>query len=144
MLRAVLDANVLASALIRPQGPPGRIVARLLEDQDFILVISDAILAELRRCLSYPRVRKYITATNNELDLWVTALGLLADVVEGRIVVSAVSDDPDDNKYLAAALEGRAEIVVSGDTHLLDLHEYEGIRIITPRAFLDLLKREAK
>jgi putative PIN family toxin of toxin-antitoxin system len=144
VLRAVLDANVLASALIRPQGPPGQIVARLLEDQGFTLVISDAIFAELRRCFSYPRVRKYITATDEELDLWVTALGLVADVVEGKVVVSAVSDDPDDNKYLAAALEGRAEFVVSGDAHLLDLHEYEGIRILTPRAFLDLLQREAE
>jgi putative PIN family toxin of toxin-antitoxin system len=144
VLGAVLDANVLASALIRPQGPPGRIVARLLEEQDFTLVISDAILAELRRCLSYPRVRKYITATDDELDLWVTALGLVADVVEGKMVVSAVSDDPDDNKYLAAALEGRAEFVVSGDAHLLDLQEYEEIRSVTPRAFLDLLKKEAE
>jgi putative PIN family toxin of toxin-antitoxin system len=144
VLRAVLDANVLASALIRPQGPPGQLIARLLEDEDFTLVISDSIFAELRRCLSYPRVRKYITATDEELDLWVTALGLVADIVEGKVVVSAVSDDPDDNKYLAAALEGRAEFVVSGDAHLLDLHEYEGIRILTPRAFLDLLKREAE
>jgi putative PIN family toxin of toxin-antitoxin system len=144
VLRAVVDANVLASALIRPQGPPGQIIARLLEDEDFTLVISDSIFAELRRCLSYPRVRKYITATDEELDLWVTALGLVADIVEGKVVVSAVSDDPDDNKYLAAALEGRAEFVVSGDAHLLDLHEYEGIRILTPRAFLDLLKREAE
>ena len=144
MLRAVVDANVLASALIRPQGPPGQIIARLLEDEDFTLVISDSIFAELRRCLSYPRVRKYITATDEELDLWVTALGLVADIVEGKVVVSAVSDDPDDNKYLAAALEGRAEFVVSSDAHLLDLHEYEGIRILTPRAFLDLLKREAE
>jgi putative PIN family toxin of toxin-antitoxin system len=144
VLRAVLDANVLASALIRPQGPPGQIVARLLEDQGFTLVISDAILGELRRCLSYPRVRKYLTATEEELDLWVTALGLAADLVEGRLVVFAVSNDPDDNKCLAAALEGRAEFVVSGDVHLLDLHEYEGIRILTPRAFLDLLQREAE
>lgn len=144
MFRAVLDANVLASALIRPQGPPGQIVARLLEDHDFTLVISDPTLAELRRCLSYPRVRKYITATDEELDLWVTALGLVADIVEGKVAVSAVADDPDDNKYLAAALEGRAEFVVSGDTHLLDLHEHQGIRIITPRTFLDLLEKEAE
>ena len=90
------------------------------------------------------RVRKYITATDEELDLWVTALGVVADVVEGRLAVSAVPHDPDDNKYLAAALEGHAEFVVSGDAHLLDLHEYEGIRIVTPRAFLDLLKRAAE
>jgi putative PIN family toxin of toxin-antitoxin system len=142
--RAVLDANVLASELIRPLGPPGRLIARLLGDHGFILVTSDAILAEFRRCLSYPRVRKYLTATDEELDLWVTALGLVADVVNGSVTIAAVPDDPDDNKYLAAALEGRADFVVSGDAHLLDLHEYEGIHMITPRTFLDLLRREAK
>lgn len=143
MLRAVLDANVFASALIRPQGPPGQIVMRLLEDQVFVLIVSAPILEELRRCLSYPRVRKYVTATEEELDLWVAVLGLVADMVEGARSVSAVVADPDDNKYLAAALEGRADVVVSGDRHLLDLGEYEGVRMVTPRVFLTMLKQEA-
>jgi len=142
VLRAVLDANVLASALIRPQGPPGQIVTRFLEDHAFVLVVSAPILEELRRCLSYPRVRKYMTVTDEELDLWVTALGLIADSVEGAASLSAVVADPDDNKYLVAALEGRADFVVSGDRHLLDLGEYEGVRIITPRAFLPMLQQE--
>ena len=142
MLRAVLDANVLASTLIRPQGPPGQIVTRLLENQAFTLIVSAPILEELRRCLSYPRVRKYMKVTEEELDLWVTALGLVADVVEETRSVSAVVADPDDNKYLAAALEGRADVVVSGDKHLLDLGEYEGVRIVTPRVFLTMLKQE--
>jgi len=60
VLRVVLDANVLASALTRPQGPPGQIVTRLLGDQTFALIVSTPILEELRRCLSYPRVRKYV------------------------------------------------------------------------------------
>ena len=77
-----------------------------------------------------------------DTQLWVTALGLVADVVEETRSVSAVVADPDDNKYLAAALEGRADVVVSGDKHLLDLGEYEGVRIVTPRVFLTMLKQE--
>ena len=142
MLRAVLDANVLTSALIRPQGPPGQIVSLLLEQQGFELIVSEAILAEFRHCLAYPRVRKYLTATDEDLDLWVTALGLVADVVKGERLLNIVADDPDDNKYLVAAVEGRADYLVSGDNHLLDIREYEGIRIITPRKFLTILKRE--
>ena len=46
---------------------------------------------------------------------------------------------PDDHKYLAAAIKGRARFVVAGDTDLLDLKEYDGIRIVSPRVFLDLL-----
>jgi hypothetical protein len=83
-----------------------------------------------------------MTVTDEELDLWVTALGLIADSVEGAASLSAVGADPDDNKYLVAALEGRADFVVSGDRHLLDLGEYEGVRIITPRAFLTMLQQE--
>jgi len=53
--------------------------------------------------------------------------------------VKDVSKDPDDDEYIAAAMEGRAGFVVAGDSDLLDVKEYEGIRIITPRAFLDLI-----
>lgn len=142
MLRAVLDANVLASALIRPQGPPGQIVIRLLKEHAFELVVSTPILEELRRCLSYPRVRKHLTATDEGLDLWVTALGLIADSVEGAVPISVVVADPEDNKYLAAALEGRADFVVSGDKHLLNLGEHEGVQIVNPRTFLTMLEQE--
>jgi putative PIN family toxin of toxin-antitoxin system len=140
VIRAVLDANVFVSALIRRQGPPGQIVARLLEDRAFELVSSDSIFAELRRCLSYPRVRRRIAATDEEMDLWIAALDLIAEPTEGTLEVHAVASDPEDDKYLVAALEGRAHFLVSGDAHLLDLRTYEGVQIVTPSAFLRLLK----
>jgi predicted nucleic acid-binding protein len=64
---------------------------------------------------------------------------LLSEWVAGDYPVSAASADPDDDKYLAAALEGRAAHVVTGDPDLLALGEYEGIRIVSPRVFLGLL-----
>jgi putative PIN family toxin of toxin-antitoxin system len=84
-LRAVLDANVLISALIRPAGPPGRIVVRLLRDRAFELVASPATLDELRRSLRYPKVRKYLDLSVAEIDLWVVALRAVAVIVEGRV-----------------------------------------------------------
>ena len=62
MFRAVLDANVIISALIQPKGPSGRILTSLLQRNSFELVVSSTILAEVRRSLSYPKVRKYIEA----------------------------------------------------------------------------------
>jgi hypothetical protein len=53
--------------------------------------------------------------------------------------MSAASVDPDDDKYLAAALEGRATLVVTGDPDLLALEEHQRVRIVNPRAFLGLL-----
>jgi hypothetical protein len=140
VIRAVLDANVLASAFIRPQGPSGRILQLFLEQNRFELVLSTAILQELGRVLFYPRLRKELHATDDEIRTRVAALGVLADLAEGNLQVQAVKEDPDDDKYLAAALLGRANLLVSGDHHLLDLKEYQGVRILKPRQFLDLLE----
>ena len=140
MLRAVLDANVLVSALIRPKGPPGQIVVRLLRDRAFTLVTSVAILSEVRRSLAYPRVRKHLIASDDDLDLWVASLALVGEPVAGSLRIAAVAEDPEDDKYIAAALEGRAQFVVTGDAHLLALKTYEGVRMVTPRVFLGLLK----
>jgi predicted nucleic acid-binding protein len=52
--------------------------------------------------------------------------------------VRAVEDDPDDDRILECAVEAQAQIVVSGDHHLLALQEYKSILIVTPRRFLEL------
>ena len=142
-MRVVLDANIFASALMRPQGPPGQILRLCLHQRAFELVLSPTILEEVGRVLGYPRVRKRIIASNRDLELWLAALEAVAVPVEGALETHAVAADPEDDKYLAAAVEGMAELVVSGDNHLLALGSYQGIRIVTARAFLDLLKRLA-
>ena len=136
-MRVVLDANVLVRALIRPKGPPGQILDRLLRGEDFGLVASPAMLDELRGALHYPRVRKYLPLTQDETDLWVDALQAIAVVVEGRPSRRVIAADPGDDIYLFAAVDGLADYIVSGDRHLLDLGEFEGIPIVTPRVFLD-------
>ena len=138
-MRAVLDANVIVSGLMRPQGPPGQILARLLGDAAFELVASPATLGELRRSLGYPKVRKYLRLRQEELDLCVDALGAVAVLVEGKVTRRVVKADPSDDIYLAAATDGLADYIVSDDRHLLDLMEHEGIPIVAPRAFLKLL-----
>ena len=139
MLRAVLDANVYASALVKPGGPPGRILHLLFADRAFEVVLSGSILVELRRCLDYPRLRKHITLTDPEMDRWILALELIADMVTPSREIRAVPDDPDDDHILSAALEGRAAFLVTGERHVLALGEYEGVRIVTPAAFLKVL-----
>ena len=139
MLRAVLDANVFASALVKPDGPPGRLLHLLLADRAFEVVLSESILVELRRCLDYSKLRKFIQITDEEIDRWILALELIADTVTPRREVHAVPDDPDDDHLLAAALEGRAAFLVTGDRHVLALGEYEGVRVVTPAAFLKIL-----
>jgi len=138
VIRAVLDANIYVSAAVRPQGPPGQIVDRFLRGGAFEIVMSQAIVEEVLRALTYPRVRKYIQP-GLDAELWFEDIVVLSHLVAGEREFEGVSKDPDDDKYIAAAIEGRAGFVVAGDSDLLDLKEYEGIRIVSPRVFLDLL-----
>ena len=68
---------------------------------------------------------------------------LLADLVAGGTDLSGVCEDPDGDKYLVVALDGRADFVVTGDQGFLALEAYEGVQIVTPRAFLEILRSEA-
>jgi putative PIN family toxin of toxin-antitoxin system len=129
----------MISALIQPKGASGRILKSLLESNSFELIVSLAILAEVRRSLSYPKVRKYIKTSDEELDLWVASVELIAQPVDGKLRIHAVAADPDDNKYIEAGVEGLVQFDVTGDKHLLSVKSYEHIRIVTPRVFVDLL-----
>ncbi len=138
MIRAVLDANVYVSAAVRPEGPPGLIIDQFLRGEAFEIVMSQVIVDEVLRALAYPKVRKYIRP-GLDPELWFEDIVVLSHLVTGERQLEGASKDPDDDKYLAAAIEGRAGFVVAGDSDLLVLKEYDGIRIVTPRVFLDLL-----
>lgn len=137
MLRAVLDANIFVSAALRPQGTPGLVIGRFLSAAAFALVLSPVIVDEVLRALAYPKIRRALG--RGDARLWFEDIVVLADLVAGDVELSGVCADPDDDKYLAAAIEGHAAFVVTGDRALLGLREHEGVRIVAPRAFLDLL-----
>jgi predicted nucleic acid-binding protein len=61
----------------------------------------------------------------------------LAQVVEPRDALGVIDDDPDDDRVLECAVEGRADMIVSGDRHLLKLAKYQGVPIVTVRQFMD-------
>lgn len=142
MIRAVLDANVYVSAAVRPEGPPGLIIERFLRGGAFEIVMSQPIVDEVLRALNYPKVRKYIRPGLNP-ELWFEDIVVLSEFVAGDHEVAGVSKDADDDKYLAAAIEGRAGFLVAGDSDLLDLKDYAGVRVLSPRSFLDLVLGEA-
>ena len=90
--------------------------------------------------LSYPKVQKAARSTVKP-ELWFEDVVVLSQLVPGDVEIPRLSDDPDDDKYIAAAVEGRATLVVTGDPDLLDLGMHEGVRIVSPRTFLDLLEQ---
>lgn len=89
----------------------------------------------------YPKVRKYIKKNDQEIVAWLDAL-----VAHAFLPVclfsydQIVEEDPDDDKYIIAALESRATYLISGDKHLLNLKEYQNVKIVTAVEFLRLLK----
>ena len=117
-LRAILDVNVLISALISPSGSPARLLLAWQEGR-FELIVSPALLAELGRALAYPKLRRLITQEDADAFVaWLSRSALLArDATDPPPIHAA---DPNDDYLLALAAEQRAELV-SGDGHLLAL-----------------------
>jgi putative PIN family toxin of toxin-antitoxin system len=80
-----------------------------------------------------------VALSDRELELKLSRLETIADLVTGKLGLNVVVRDAADLMFLAAAVEARAEYIVTGDADLLTLEEYEGINIVMPLAFLDLL-----
>lgn len=138
MIRAVLDANQFASALIKPGSNPAKVLDCLRENM-FQLVISASIIDEIKRILLYPKLKKIHGLEAEEIDTFLDDLAAFAFITPEELKFTAVPGDPSDDKFLICAVEGKAEYIISGDHHLLDLGNWEGIIIITPREFLELL-----
>ena len=119
---------------------PGQIVATFLSERSFELVLSPKMCGEVDRTLRQKKVRKYL-ADPDETLRWFYDLVVLADMVPDTDHARGVCRDPVDDIVLAAAVEGRAAAIVSGDDDLLALEAYGDIFIMTPRAFLKVLER---
>lgn len=134
-MRAVLDVNVLISALLSRSGAPARLLRAWL-DGHFELVASPILLAELERALSYPKLERRITPTERGefVALLRTAAVVTDDPREPPPVTSA---DPGDN-YLIALAASQDAVVISGDRHLLEL-DARGRTIHRPAEFVSLL-----
>ena len=134
----MLDTNVLVSALISGDGPPGRILASI-KQEGLTLVTSVVQLDELRNVTDRERLRPYIRREEAE-DL-IRNMEAIGVVVTDLPQVNA-SPDPDDNPILATAIAGHADLIVSGDKkHMLALGLIQGIPIITAAAAADWLQR---
>ena len=127
---AVLDSSVIVSAFLSGTGASAEILRLWRQDKAFQVILSDPILAEVIRVLLEHGVADSLVE-----DL-VAALHLLALVTDNLYVVRRVEQDPSDDVFLAAALEGQADYIVTLDRHLLSLKQYHGVQIVHPAFFL--------
>jgi len=135
MRRAVLDVNVLVSALISPTGTPAQVL-ELWRAEKFVLVISEPILDELERVMAEPRLRRRYALTPSRVARLLLGLRRFAIATPGRLGISGVVRDPEDHKLLVCAVEGSADYLVTGDDDLLSLGVYEGVPMISPATFV--------
>jgi putative PIN family toxin of toxin-antitoxin system len=133
-VRAVLDVNVLISAALSKSGAPAELVRRWRRGE-FELLVSTALVAELERALSYPKIARLIR--RDEAEGLIALLSSEAETVGDPTDPPAVrSEDPGDD-YLVAISSHHDAALVSGDNHLLALAE--DLPIYSPAAFLQLL-----
>jgi uncharacterized protein len=136
VLRVVVDSNVMVSAMFWA-GAPDRVMW-LAEEKEIQLVISEDIIKELVEALEYEDVQRKVREKGLQMRRSVEKIMAVAEMINPQERITAVKDDPDDDKFLECAIEGKAEYIVSRDKHLLKLRSYRGINIIKPE---ELLKR---
>lgn len=138
-MRVVLDANIYISSLISSQGNPASIVNRWLAGE-FDVLLSQPIVDEILRVTGYRRLQsKYREIRENRLE-FVDLISEQGIWTKPAKLLDVVVADESDNRYLECAIAGGATYVVTGDEHLLDIGNYQGISIITPAAFVTLLE----
>jgi uncharacterized protein len=134
-IKAILDTSVFISGVFW-KGPPFEIL-KAWQEQRFRLAISPPILDEYRRVLDEMMKKRPVPVLTSILRI----IELHSEMVEPVSFAQPVCSDPDDDKFLEAALAARAGYVVSGDAALLKVKQYRGIEIVRPRQFVDLLSR---
>ena len=142
MLRVVIDTNVIVSGILSRKGAPAELL-NAWRERLFVLLSSPEIVTEVRTVVQYPRIRDKYHLSDDEIEQTITLLEHDAHFVAGDpSVAGSIPDDPKDEMFLACALDGQADLIVSGDHHLLDLESYRDIPIPTARQFLEQLRQD--
>ena len=137
-MRVVLDTNILVSRVLSPAGLAARIFD-FLHQGAFEPVVTVEILAEYRETLGYEDVRVRHRLSQEEIE---AVVRIFVPYTVSAAPIAPVCRDPDDDMFLACAVAGGADYLVSNDPDLKDLVRYQGIRIISAATFLALLKAE--
>lgn len=139
MKRLVLDTNVVASAIL--WGGVPRLLLQAAREKRVELFTGTPMLDELTDILGRRKFEKKIAASALTIDQLVDRYATLAALVRPT-PIPRTAPDPDDDMVLGTALAAKADLIVSGDRHLLDLGgSYQNIRIATPAEAVQLIGR---
>lgn len=139
--RLVIDSNVWIAALISPAGAARQLVDAVL-DRDIDILMSEATFAELVARLERPKFDRY-----REREAWNLFLSELVELAlwhEDSGTANGICRDVDDDKFLALAVTGQADAIISGDRDLLELVTHDGIPVLAPAQFLRRLRESER
>lgn len=140
MLRAVVDTNLVVSGTATTNTIPYQLLEAWRENK-YILVTSIPILTEIKEVLEREEIQDYFSITSDLVNQVIETLATRAFVTKGDMEIDVIKNDPDDNKFIAAALEGSTSHIIAGDKDLLNIGEYQGIRMVKAREFLENILR---
>lgn len=133
-MRVVADTNIVVSGLLW-RGNPRRVLNAAREGK-ITLYTSAVLLAELEDVLGRERLSKRLKAANVSVSDLVLGYAALASVIEPAEIEPVVIVDPDDDAAIACAVAAGCEVIVSGDSDLLELKQYQEIRVLTAAVLL--------
>lgn len=138
VIRAVLDTNLIVSYLLTQGDTMSRLVAHW-EQGHFVYLVSPTIVAELKEVVYRPRLRRHMQVDPTVLLELIEAD---AELTSGQLVLTGVCRDPKDDQFIACALEGDANYLVTGDSDLLDMESYQGVIMIRAYDFVEMLDNQ--
>jgi putative PIN family toxin of toxin-antitoxin system len=130
-MRCVVDTNVAVSASIFALSLPRQAVETALRGG--VLLFSEATMDELKNVLFRSKFDRYVS--RQERAAFLTQLSTAAEFVSIIQLVRECSD-PKDDKFLEVALNGRADVIITGDADLLEMHPWREIAVVTPTDYL--------
>jgi putative PIN family toxin of toxin-antitoxin system len=133
-MRVVFDTNVLVSYLLIHRPPIATLIDVHVAREDIVPVTAAELLAELDRVLRYPRLQRYIS--EEERTRFVALLMALSKVVELPDTIPQICRDPEDDRVIACAVVGDADVIVSGDDDLLVLDRVGEVVVLPPAQLL--------
>lgn len=138
-MKITVDTNVLISSTFW-YGPSFKIIEKV-ENKEIELILSVEIIEEFMDVLNYEEIQQKIKNKNLEMKRTVEKVVSISTIIESEQKFNIIKDDAEDNKIIECAVGGNVDYIISQDNHLLNLKEYEGIKIISPEDFLKILEK---
>ena len=142
MIRAVVDTNTIVSGTLVAGGASSRVLDAA-HAGEFTLITSQAIIDEAIRALNRDRVRRRYRLSAHDVLAVRRFLENDAELTTLTVTVHGVATHTEDDLVLATAISGYADYLVTWDRQLQDLSAYQGVAILSPRAFLKVLEPDA-